>query len=130
MNKVILIGFIGKDSELRYTKSNQPVAGFSLATSETYKDKDGNKQEKTTWHNIVLWGKRAEALNPYLTKGTRVAVEGKIVNESYEKQDGTKGYSMKIVVSDVELLGKGKGKDSTPETSIPAEDENFEDIPF
>ena len=130
MNKVTLIGFIGKDAELRYTTTENAVAGFSVATSESYKDKDGNKNEKTTWHNIVIFGKRAEGLTPFLKKGTRIAVVGKIDNQTYDKADGTKGYSSKIVVSDIELLSKKDGKDGSDVEMDEEHTGDTDEIPF
>ena len=130
MNKVTLIGFIGKDAELRYTTTGNAVADFSVATSESYKDKDGNKNEKTTWHNIVIFGKRAEGVTPFLKKGTRIAVVGKINNQTYDKADGTKGYSSKIVVSDIELLSKKDGKDGSDVEMDEEHTGDTDEIPF
>lgn len=98
INKALLIGLLGKNPELRYTASGQAVASFSLATTETFKDKAGTKQQKTTWHNIVIWGKLAEICNQYLKKGSKIYVEGKIENRSYEDRDGNKKYVSEIVV--------------------------------
>ena len=109
-NKVIVLGFLGKDSELKQTHSGNSVASFSLATSETFKDSTGAKTEKTTWHNIVLWGKSADALSQHLKKGTRVLVEGKISNRSYDKQDGSKGYVSEIIANNIVLLGSSKAE--------------------
>jgi single-strand DNA-binding protein len=108
VNKQILLGNLGKDPELREVGSKKKC-GFSMATSETWKDKDGNKQEKTTWHNIVAWDKKAEILHQYLKKGDRVYIEGHTDNRSYEKDGATK-YITEVVVDDFTLLGnRGEG---------------------
>ncbi|MBL8028744.1 MAG: single-stranded DNA-binding protein [Fibrobacteres bacterium] len=98
VNKAILVGNLGKNPELRYTPSGQAVASFSIATSETFKDKSGTRQTKTTWHNIVIWGKLGEIANQYLKKGSTVYIEGKIENRSYDDKDGNKKYISEIVV--------------------------------
>ncbi len=105
VNKVILVGRLGKDPELRYTPSGVPVATFSLATSEHYKDRDGNKQEKTEWHNIVVWRGLAEVCSKYLSKGKQVYLEGKIATRSYDDSDGNKRYITEIVVDQMQMLG-------------------------
>jgi single-strand DNA-binding protein len=108
MNKAILIGRLGKDAELKPTKGD-PVCKFSIATEERWKNQRGEKQSKTTWHNCVLWGKRGEALSRYLQKGGLVMVEGQIDNRSYEDDKGNKRYVTEIKVTEIELLGGGKG---------------------
>ncbi len=105
VNKVILVGNLGKDPELRYTPSGTAVATFSLATSETYKDRDGNKQTKTEWHNIVVWRQLAEICGKYLHKGKQIYVEGKIQNRSYDDRDGNKRYISEVVVNEMQMLG-------------------------
>lgn len=107
VNKAILIGRLGKDAEVRVTPGGQSVAKFSMATSEKYTDKSGQKVEKTEWHNIVLWGKLADVLAKYLTKGKEVYVEGKIETRSWEK-DGVKRYSTDINAQNITLLGGGQ----------------------
>jgi single-strand DNA-binding protein len=110
LNKVMLIGNLGKDPELRYTPDGLAILKFSIATSEYFNDKSGNKTEKTTWHNIVLFGKIAQTLANYLNKGKQVFVEGRINNRSYDKQDGTKGYISEVIANNIILLGaKGGG---------------------
>jgi single-strand DNA-binding protein len=84
VNKVILVGNLGRDAELRYTPGGAPVATLSLATAEVYKDKDGQNQEKTEWHRIVVWGKTAESLSEYLTKGKQIYVEGRLQTRKWE----------------------------------------------
>jgi single-strand DNA-binding protein len=127
-NKAVVLGYLGKDSELKHTQSGNSVSSFSLATSETFKDKTGEKTEKTTWHNIVVWGKSAEVLSQYLKKGTRVLVEGKISNRSYDKQDGSKGYVSEIIANNIVLLGSSKAEPSGE--NYTAEEPDGEEIPF
>ena len=109
MNRVILIGNLGADAELKYTNSGQPVASMRLATSEKWQGKDGQQQERTDWHSLTLWGKRAEALAKYLTKGSRIAIQGRIQYREYEDRNGNKRWSTDIVVDDVEPLGGRDG---------------------
>jgi len=107
VNKVILVGNLGKDPELRYTPSGAAVATFSLATSERYKDRDGNSQEKTEWHNIVAWRQLAEICGKYLHKGRQVYIEGRIQTRSYDDRDGNKRYITEIVADQMQMLGRG-----------------------
>jgi len=107
VNKVILVGNLGKDPELRYTASGAAVATFSLATSERYKDRDGNSQEKTEWHNIVAWRQLAEICGKYLHKGRQVYIEGRIQTRSYDDRDGNKRYITEIVADQMQMLGRG-----------------------
>lgn len=104
MNKVILIGNLGADGELKFVQSGDAVLKLRLATTERFKDKSGNKQEKTDWHTVVMFGKRAEALGKILQKGSRIAVEGRIQTRSWEDKDGSKRYATDIIANDVELL--------------------------
>lgn len=110
VNKVILVGNLGKDPELRYTSSGTAVATFSLATSERYKDKSGEQQEKTEWHNIVTWRNLAEICGKYLHKGKQVYIEGRIQTRSYDDRDGNKRYMTEIVADQMQMLGS-KGDD-------------------
>ena len=105
VNKVILVGNLGKDPELRYTPSGTAVATFSLATTERFKDRDGNRQERTEWHNIVAWRQLAEICGKYLHKGKQVYIEGKIQTRSYDDRDGNKRYITEIVVDQMQMLG-------------------------
>ena len=105
VNKAILIGRLGKDPELRYTPGGKAVASFSLATSERWTSADGQKNESTTWHNIVAWGKQAEIMKEYLTKGREVYIEGRIDNRSYDDKEGNKKYISEIVVTNFQLIG-------------------------
>jgi single-strand DNA-binding protein len=118
MNKVILIGNVGKDPETRQINDKNSVTSFSLATSETYKDKQGQKQTNTEWHNVKIWNK--EPLVKYIEKGLKLMIEGKITYNSYEK-DGKKMYFTDIVAQNVEFL-------STKETRTDKKD-NFDDVP-
>lgn len=104
VNKVILIGNLGKDPEVRHLESGKTVANFSLATSESYKDASGQRVDQTEWHNIVLWGKVAEIAERYLKKGSSIYLEGKITTRSYDK-DGITRYVTEIVGSQLTMLG-------------------------
>ena len=107
LNKVILIGNLGADPELRYTPGGQPVSDVRLATNEQWKDKDGNKQDRTEWHRIVLWGKGAEVLKQYANKGTKLYIEGRLQTRSWEDKDKNKRYTTEIVANDFMFLGGG-----------------------
>lgn len=111
VNKVILLGNLGKDPEVKYTPSGVPVAKFSLATNERYKDKGGEWQERTEWHNIVAWQRLAEIVGEYVKKGSKIYIEGRLQTSSWEdKQSGEKKYRTEIVASDLVLLsGRGEG---------------------
>ena len=105
VNKAIIVGRLGKDPELRYTGGGTPVVNMSVATSENYKDKEGQKQEKTEWHRIVMFGKMAEVCAKYLQKGRQVYLEGRIQTRSWENKDGVKQYTTEIVANAVQFLG-------------------------
>jgi single-strand DNA-binding protein len=110
VNKVILVGNLGRDAELRYTPGGAPVATLNLATTEVWNDKaSGQKQEKTEWHRIVLWGKSAEALSEYLTKGKQIYVEGRLQTRKWQDKDGNDKYSTEIRSDKIVLLGGGGG---------------------
>src|SRR6516162_67990 len=110
VNKVILVGNLGRDAELRYTPGGAPVATLSLATTEVWNDKtSGQKQEKTEWHRVVLWGKSAEALSEYLTKGKQIYVEGRLQTRKWQDKDGNDKYSTEIRSDRIVLLGGGGG---------------------
>ena len=110
VNKVILVGNLGRDPELRYTKGGQAVANFTLATNERWNDKDGNTQERTEWHRIVVWGKPAENCAQYLQKGRSVYIEGRLQTREWEDKDGHKRYTTEIVGQTVQFLGsRGEG---------------------
>ncbi len=140
VNKVILVGNLGRDAELRYTPGGSAVAKFSIATTEVWNDKSGQRQERTEWHNIDLWGKQAESLSEYLTKGKQVYVEGRLQTDEYTDKDGNKRKSTKVRCDRVVLLSGGGGgrRESVdrgdmgshtpaPESSEPLTDD---DIPF
>ncbi len=117
VNKAIIIGNLGRDPEVRYLPSGQSVANFSVATSESFTDKSGNRQERTDWHNIVVYGKQAELCGQYLKKGRQVYVEGRISYREYEAKDGSgKRKVTEIVALRVQFLG-GRGGDSMTEYS-------------
>jgi len=138
VNKVFLIGNLGRDAELRYTPGGQPVATFNLATTETWNDKQGQRQEKTEWHRVVLWGKAAENLAEYLTKGKQVCVEGKLQTRQWEGRDGEKKYTTEIRSDRVTLLGGGprRGRETEPVDDLAEETGGVvtsvtdDDIPF
>jgi single-strand DNA-binding protein len=111
VNKVILLGNLGKDPELKYTPSGTPVAKFSLATNDRFKDKDGQWQDRTEWHNITAWARTAEIAGEYLKKGSKVYIEGSLRTHSWDdKQTGQKKYMTEIIVNDLVLLsGRGEG---------------------
>lgn len=137
VNKVILVGNVGKEVETRDV-GGAKVAQFSLATSESWKDKtSGERKTKTEWHNIVIWRGLAEVAEKYVKKGQQLYLEGKIVNRSWDKEDGTKGYMTEIVCTEMKMLGsKGSEGSSTPNagTSIPpaptGEVDEELDLPF
>ena len=106
VNKVILVGRIGRDPEVRHTQSGQVVASFSVATDESYKGKDGQKVEATEWHNVTAWGKTAEFIGAYMGKGRLVYVEGKLKTEKYTDQQGVEKYTTKIVADRVQAMDK------------------------
>lgn len=105
INKVILIGRLGKDPEVKYTNSGTPVAKFSLATDEVFKDRAGEQQHRTEWHSIVAWNKLAEICGQYLTKGKQVYVEGSIRSRQWEDQNGNKRTAYEIIARDMKMLG-------------------------
>jgi single-strand DNA-binding protein len=110
VNKVILVGNLGKDPEVKYTPSGVPVAKFSLATNERFKDKGGEWQDRTEWHNIVAWQRLAEIVGEYVKKGSKIYIEGRLQTSSWEdKQSGEKKYRTEVVASDLVLLG-GRGE--------------------
>lgn len=105
-NKVQLIGNLGNDPEIINTESGEKLAKFSMATNETYKNKKGEKITNTQWHNIIAWGKTAEIIEKYVTKGKEVLIEGKLVSRSYETKEGEKRYITEIVCNQILMLGK------------------------
>ncbi len=149
LNKVMLIGNLGKDPEVRYTTSNQAVASFSLATSEKFKNKTGEWEERTEWHNITLWGRLAEIAKDYLAKGKTVYIEGRLQTRKWQDKDGRDRYTTEIVGDKMQMLGgrgdsqggggggnraPGRQQQSADESYAPAyEEPSFnpdDDIPF
>ncbi|MGH7988328.1 MAG: single-stranded DNA-binding protein [Candidatus Binataceae bacterium] len=140
VNKAILIGNLGRDPEVRYLPSGQTVANFTLATSDSYTDRSGARQERTDWHNIVVYGKQAELCGQYLKKGRQVYIEGRISNRQYEAKDGSgKRYRSEIVAQRVQFLGGRAGaggagagmEDQQPDfAGEPPPPMDDEDIPF
>ncbi len=108
VNKVILVGRLGRDPETRYTSGGQAVANFSVATDETYKDKAGERQKRTEWHKIVVWGKQAEIAQQYLKKGSLIFIEGRIQSREWQDKEGQKRTSFEIVATNFRMLG-GRG---------------------
>ena len=134
VNKVILVGRLGRDPETRYTGSGQAVANFSIATDESYKDKNGEKQKRTEWHKIILWGKQAEIAQQYLKKGGLVFIEGRIQSREWTDKENEKRTAFEIVGTNFRMLGggtkaaaaaAGSGAGSTADPEI-----TDEDIPF
>lgn len=107
LNRVLLLGNLGADPELKVTSGGQSVLKLRLATSETYLDKDRVRQERTEWHSVTVWGKRAEALSKFLTKGSRLFVEGAIRTSSYDNKEGVKVYRTEVVAQNIILAGSG-----------------------
>jgi single-strand DNA-binding protein len=147
VNKVILIGRLGKDPELKYTPSGAPVAKFTLATDESFKDRNGGQQKRTEWHNIVAWNKLAEICGEYLTKGKQVYIEGSIRSRQWEDQSGNKRTAYDIVARTMQMLGSradseraaasasrpsapGSEERAAPPESAPEGEITDDDIPF
>jgi single-strand DNA-binding protein len=105
VNKVILVGNLGRDAELRYTPGGNAVLNFTMATTDRWNDPSGEKKERTEWHRIVVWGKLGELCGEYLSKGRQVYVEGRLQTRSYDDKDGVKRYMTEIIASDVQFLG-------------------------
>ena len=144
LNKVFLVGRLGKDPEIRFSGDGNAIANFSIATNETWKSKEGTQQEKTDWHNIVVFGASAEKyIQPYVKKGTLVSVEGKLQTRDWEDKDGNKRYTTEVIADlygGVQILGSGGGENSFDTSSgmnqEPAKKENLDqtvdddDLPF
>ena len=136
VNKVILVGRLGKDPEVRYTPNGVAIANFSIATSEEWKDKDtGEKQERTEWHRIVAWRRLGEICGEYLHKGSQIYIEGRLQTREWEDRDGNKRYTTEIVAQNMQMLGKPsrEGRAESPEESYPTEEPISipdDDIPF
>ncbi len=148
LNKVMLIGHLGADPELRYTQSGQAMTTFRMATSESYRAQDGNMVEKTEWHRIIVWGKQAENVNTYLVKGSQVYVEGSLQTRQWEDQNGQTRYTTEIKALRVQFLDKAGNRQAGPQPQqqrppqgpLPAEDDlgpafpseasGMDDVPF
>lgn len=145
VNKVILVGNLGKDPEIRHLDNGRAVTNFSLATSEVYKNKMGEKVTNTEWHNLVLWTPLAEIADKYLRKGNQIYVEGKLQTRSYDDKDGVKRYTTEVVVQNMTMLGsKNDGnsdsgsnsnsndysKNNASDEGVPAFNEETDDLPF
>jgi len=123
VNKAIVVGNLGKDPEVRFTQSGRAMARFSVATTESWMDRENGKQERTEWHNIVVWGKQAESCGQYLAKGRQVYIEGSIRNRSYDDKEGNKRYISEIVAQRVQFLG-GSGGGGGARSGAPADEES------
>ena len=137
VNKVILVGNLGRDVELRFTPGGTAVATLSLATTEVWNDKSGQRQEKTEWHRVVLWGKTAETLQEYLLKGHQVYVEGKLQTRKWDDKDGNKRYTTEVKSDRVVLLGgrsgggsRSEGQEAQPPRPAEGAELTEDDIPF
>ncbi len=130
VNKVILIGHLGADPEIRYTADGTPVATFRLATNETWMGKNGQREERTEWHRIVAFGKLAEICGEYLSKGRQVYIEGRLQTRSWEDREGVKRYTTEIVATTMQMLdSRGSAPEVQPEPSVDLSAPE-EDIPF
>ena len=130
VNKVILVGNLGRDAELRYTPGGAAVATLNLATTEVFKDREGQKKEDTQWHRVILWGKTAETLQDYLTKGKQIYVEGKLQTRKWKDKDGNDKYTTEVRGDRVVLLsgggrGDGAGRGEGGGRSAPAAADDF-----
>lgn len=141
MNKAFVLGYLGRDAETRFTAGGTPVATFSMATTEKFTDKEGQKRENTQWHRIVLWGKQAETLQEFLKKGKQVLVEGSLETREWTNKEGQKVKTTEIKAQRVTLLGSGGDKSATtvakpdakpdmPDTSAERDTQYDDDIPF
>lgn len=126
INRVTLVGNLGQDPETKSTPSGQSVAQLRVATTSTYKDREGNRQEATEWHTVVVWGKQAEACGKYLTKGRQVYIEGRLATRKWTDKDGKDRYSTEVVAETVRFLGGGGDRDK----AAPAADDLGYGIPY
>lgn len=130
LNKVFLIGRVASDIEMRSTTSGQSVCTFSLATNRTWKGKDGQKQEESQFHRIVLWAKLAEIASQFLTKGSLVLIEGRIQNRSWDDKSGVKRYTTEIIGEGMQMGPRGQGDGQQKSFSAPKKQAEDEDIPI
>jgi single-strand DNA-binding protein len=137
VNKVILVGHLGADPEIRYTQGGAPVANLRIATNENWTNKNGQKEERTEWHRVVVWSKLAELAGQYLTKGRQVYIEGRLQTRSWDDKEGNKRYATEIVATNIQFLGgvgdrKVESANLPPDLPTPPSDmgSSDEDIPF
>lgn len=128
INKVILVGRLGADPEMKSVGSGQTVTRLNIATSESWTDKTGHKQEKTEWHRITVWGKLAEICGKHLAKGRQVYVEGKLQTRSWEDQQGQKKYSTEVVANTVQFLGAAGERTASQASTTQSQDTDFQDF--
>ena len=131
INKAILVGNLGQDPDLNFTQAGKGVCNFTLATNETWKDKEGQKQERVEWHRVVVWGAQGKACGEHLTKGSQVYVEGRLQTRDWEDKDGNKRYTTEIVAAKVNFLGtkaSGGGGGGQRRDDPPPQD--YDDVPF
>ncbi len=126
VNKVLLIGRLGNNPEIRYTNTGTAVANFNLATSENWNDKNGQRQERTEWHRVVVWGKLAELCEKYLSKGRQCFVEGRLQTRSWDDKDGNKRYTTEIVASTIQFLGTANAQSSANTSAMESSPEMAE----
>ncbi|OLE51043.1 MAG: hypothetical protein AUG51_25070 [Acidobacteria bacterium 13_1_20CM_3_53_8] len=136
-NKIILVGNLGRDPELRYTPQGTPVCNFTVATNEKRKDRSGEMQDVTTWFRVTLWGRQAETASQFLTKGRSVYVEGRLRVEEWQDRDGKQRYTLEVHATDLQFLGGGRSEEGQTQTSVRSapsetttEDLSDDDIPF
>jgi len=145
VNKVIIVGNVGRDPEVRYTQSGKAVASFSVATSERFQDKEGQPQERTEWHRVVAWGRLAEICGEYLRKGKQIYVEGRLQTRDWEDKDGHKRYTTEVIANVMQMLGRrgedggattdegssrGSSAGGDPMSQVPAGGASDDEIPF
>jgi single-strand DNA-binding protein len=144
VNKVIIVGNVGRDPEVRYTQSGRAVASFSVATSERFQDKEGQPQERTEWHRVVAWGRLAEICGEYLRKGKQVYVEGRLQTRDWEDKDGHKRYTTEVIANVMQMLGRrgedggmsdegpsrGASSGGDPMSQVPSGGSGEDEIPF
>lgn len=130
VNKVILIGNLGDDPVIRYAPSGAAIANLSIATSESWKDKQGDKQEKTEWHRIVLYQRLAEIAGEYLTKGAKIYLEGRLQTRKWQDKSGQDRYTTEIVGDSLQMLSSNKKEDKAPVSNVSEKDIFETDIPF
>jgi single-strand DNA-binding protein len=135
VNKVILVGNLGRDPQVRYTSSGTPVANFTMATSERWTDPSGERKERTEWHRIVVWGKQAEIVGDYLRKGKQVYIEGSLQTREWTDREGNKRYTTEVRAQRVQMLGRPDERQPVPateqqETAEPQAGFDEDDVPF